>query len=149
METLTIKKAEFKKALVSLKRAIDQYNRAISLLSCTDSCAYIFEDQTELMRTTRDSMIQRFEYCVDSLWKCLKIRLETVEKITLVVKSPRETFREACTARILNEQEVGLALEMLDARNATSHRYKEEQAELLAVKISQYYTLLQTIAQKL
>jgi len=148
METIAIKKAAFKKALLSLNRAIEQYKRASSLSDCTDSCALVFQDQTELLRTTRDSMIQRFEYCVDSSWKCLKTRLETIEKITLPIKSPREIFRAACAARLLSEQEVQQALVMVDARNITSHRYKEEEAEILAGNIGQYYALLQTIAQK-
>ena len=93
-------------------------------------------------------MIQRFEYCIDIMWKYLKAHLEGVEKIPLDVKSPRSVFKALCSARILSEQETGLALDMLDARNATSHMYKEEQAELLATKIKSYYDLLIIIEHK-
>jgi nucleotidyltransferase substrate binding protein (TIGR01987 family) len=149
MEKLSIKKTVFKKALASLERAVEQYKRANTLSDCNDSCAFVFQDKVELVRTTRDSMIQRFEYCVDSSWKCLKIRLETIEKVTLPITSPREIFRAACNARMISEQETQQALEMIDARNIASHRYKEEEAELLAGKIDRYYLLLQTIAQKI
>ncbi len=149
METITIKKEAVHKALVSLHKAIDHYEKASALNTCSTMCQEVFHDKAELVRTTRDSMIQRFEYSIDILWKYVKTHLEQVEKVTLDVKSPRNAFKALCNARLLSEPETELALEMLDARNTTSHMYKEEQAELLAAKITSYYGLMMHIKQKI
>ena len=149
MEAITLKKEAVHKALISLHKAISHYEKACGLSSCSNFCQEIFYDKTELIRTTRDSMIQRFEYSIDITWKYLKAHLEDVEKVALDAKSPRSVFKALCSARILSEQETESALEMLDARNATSHMYKEEQAELLAAKINDYYKLLIIIEHKI
>lgn len=149
MEEVIPKKEALHKAIISLHKVIEQYNKTLTITQCSGICQTIFYDQHELIRTTRDSMIQRFEYCIDSLWKYLKVHIETVEKIHLEIKSPRNIFKALCAAKILNEQDTELALEMLDARNATSHMYKEEQAEKLAAKIHEYYKLIAAIERKI
>ena len=94
----------------------------------------------------RDSLIQRFEYCTDLLWKVLKDYLEKVEKIK--VASPRAVFRECHTIGLLTEQEADQFLTMLDARNMTSHVYREEFADLLYKQIPQFYAVMQALVSK-
>gem|GEM_PF-842349 len=149
MEKIIGKKDVLHRAIVSLHKAIEQYQKATALAHCSGFCQEIFYDKTELIRTTRDSMIQRFEYSIDTLWKYLKSYCEDIEKITIESKSPRGIFKQLCNARVLSEQETEVALEMLDARNATSHMYKEEQAEALAQKITSYYHVLAQIERKI
>ena len=148
MEEIKPKKESLAKVMATLQLGIDQYHKAQAITDCTDTCCTIFRDRDELIRTTRDSMIQRFEYCVDSLWKYLKIYLETVEKVTLDTKSPRGIYKALCATRKISEDETELALEMCDARYITSHIYKEEQAELLTTKIARFYALMETIINR-
>jgi len=99
--------------------------------------------------TLRDSKIWRFKRSVDTMWKYLKFYLEDIEKVTLDLKSPRTVFKTLCSTRILSESETEFLLEMLDARNATSHMYKEEQAEQLAAKIPEFYKLLVLVEKRI
>ncbi len=96
----------------------------------------------------RDSLIQRFEYCVDTLWKYLKDYLETVVGTDLEIKGPRPVIRATGNARLMSEEDVELAMLMIDSRNRTSHIYKEEIAQEIAHKIHEYYKLMRKIVDK-
>jgi len=148
MEKIKNKYQNVKKALNSLLKAIEQYQKTLQLTECTGICDEIFENQKELERTIRDSMIQRFEFCIDTTWKFFKAYLETVEKTQLETKSPRGIFKTLCHINFLTESQTETALKMLDARNLTSHLYKEDIAENLASEIPAYYTLLDKIIKK-
>lgn len=103
-----------------------------------------------LYLATRDSMIQRFEYCTDLFWKLLKAHLETVEMITLTINSPKGIIREAVLAHIISEKQGTECQTMITARNQTSYIYHEEVAEEIAnAIINSYYALMSTIIQKI
>ncbi len=91
----------------------------------------------------RDAMIQRFEFCFDLTWKLLKIYLEN--NYGIEVASPKKVFQECIKQNLVPEDKSDLLLEMVEARNNTSHNYDEEIAHEIAQKIPQYYELLKTI----
>jgi len=95
----------------------------------------------------RDSAIQRFEYTTEALWKCLQSYLNEYEGI--VSSSPKACMREAKKVKILNDNETGLALEMIDDRNLTAHTYHEEVAEMLFKRLPQYAVLMKKILEKI
>jgi nucleotidyltransferase substrate binding protein (TIGR01987 family) len=107
------------------------------------------DENEQLFKSMRDSLIQRFEYCIDLLWKIAKTYLELVEKITLSVNSPRGIIREVVKARLLSEDEGSACMEMVEARNKTSHTYHEIMAEEIAHEIPEFYELMQKIAQRM
>ena len=120
------------------KNAIESFNIAVEK----------FDDGTQNLseegyRTLRDSAIKRFEIAVDTLWKYLKIYLEVQKGV--VHNSPKPVFRECLRTNILTPQETAAALEMIDARNTTSHIYKEEIAEQISHKLQNYATLMEKI----
>ncbi|MCL5436935.1 MAG: nucleotidyltransferase substrate binding protein [Candidatus Dependentiae bacterium] len=96
----------------------------------------------------RDSLIQRFEYCTDLLWKILKSYLQ-VKYGSVPVPAPKPVFKEAYSLGILSDCETELFLEMIDARNTTSHIYKEEFAEALSRSIPNFYRAMATLLQRL
>ena len=53
------------------------------------------------------------------------------------------------TARLLSEDEVRNFLEMIDARNTTSHTYREEFANLLYKQIPAHYHLMQALVDRI
>jgi nucleotidyltransferase substrate binding protein (TIGR01987 family) len=104
------------------------------------------EPQEEaLLLATRDSMVQRFEYCTDLLWKLIKVYLEEFEKVTLESVSPRGVIRDAVKTRLISEQDGTLCLTMINKRNETSHIYHEEVAIDIARSLPDFYQLMERI----
>jgi len=143
----TKKDAAIIKALRALSNALNSYQQAKSVQSVPAEYQKIFSDVVELHIALRDSLIQRFEFCVDLLWKYAKKYLENTEQVTLEVKTPRSTIRALCTARLISESQAEQALEMIRHRNMTSHIYREEIAEIIAQQIPAHYDLMSHIVQ--
>ena len=73
----------------------------------------------------RDSVIQRFEFTVELSWKVLQRYLKA-SGISETL-SPKNTFREAAKLNLVTDVEAWLRF--IDARNLSSHTYKESLAE--------------------
>ncbi len=102
-----------------------------------------------LIKATRDSVIQRFEYSIDQLCKHLKNYMEKEGTANPELQSPRGIIRLAGKIKLLSEQETETALEMIDSRNRTSHLYREEVAQIVADAAQIYYQLIRTILTKI
>ncbi|MFH2085344.1 MAG: HI0074 family nucleotidyltransferase substrate-binding subunit [bacterium] len=94
---------------------------------------------------TRDSAIQRFEFCVDLTWKTLKTHLEETHGV--IVKSPKETLRSAYQQGLLEFDNSWI--EYVDLRNETVHTYNELLAEKTYQALPAFLKLLQTLLTKL
>ena len=70
---------------------------------------------TEYMQ---DSIIQRFEFTFELLWKTLKYYLEIQ---WFNEKTPRNVFKKSFEIDII--EDIDLFLDMIDIRNQTSHTY--------------------------
>ncbi len=82
----------------------------------------------------RDAAIQRFEYCFELAWKCLK-DICLIEGF--VVNSPREAIKKAFIINVVHDELTWL--NMLDDRNRTSHTYLEIMAEEIYTALPNYY----------
>jgi nucleotidyltransferase substrate binding protein (TIGR01987 family) len=103
--------------------------------------------QSDLLKlVAQESLIKRFEYSIDTLWKYLKVYLLTKHGVDQ--KSPKSVFRECLRVGIISEKEALLALEMADNRNETSHTYNEALAKEIISLIPKYYELMQNIIEK-
>lgn len=91
-------------------------------------------------KISRDAAIQRFEYTVEAVWKCLQLFLKEREGIECY--SPKACFREAGSVGLLDEDETIKALEMIDDRNLTSHTYQEQLAERIYNRLSGHVKIL-------
>ena len=98
--------------------------------------------------SARDSIIQRFEYCIDLFWKVIKVCLDS-EKIDIPIVSSRGIIREAVRARFLSEDEGTRLMRVVDARNKTSHTYHENMAQQIAHEIPEFYELMQLIGRRM
>ena len=114
------------------QKALESLDDAIILLKNTDEIS-----KSKEFLAFQDSVIQRFEYTLDEIWKYVKEYISN--KYGIKVKSPKETFREAFKQNIINEQETKLALEMVDDRNETSHKYDMAKAKDISKSIPTYY----------
>lgn len=69
----------------------------------------------------RDSVIQRFEFCVELAWKMSRKGMGTT------TTAPKDVVREMAQNKLISD--VKLWLEAIDMRNLSSHTYNEELAE--------------------
>ncbi len=151
METIIKRYEALDQAVLTFREAIiifDKMNRIMGeIIDQEDEQRYDFESE-DIIRGLRDSMIQRFEYSIDLLWKYLKEYLEIELKVTLVVQGPKNIIRTCGSTGILTEAEVELAIQMIDDRNMTSHIYREEIAQIIARRIPEYCAFMELILQK-
>ena len=101
-----------------------------------------FIEKEDLYLALRESMIQRFEFSVDLFWKYIKRYIVEEMKKTVEFNSSRSVIREACQTKIISEKDSEMIMLMIEARNMTSHIYKEEVADQISSKIPEYYNLM-------
>jgi nucleotidyltransferase substrate binding protein (TIGR01987 family) len=124
----------------SLKKAFDSLQEALKMLSEEKN------QQSAMRLIIQDSLIQRFEYTSDLLWKYLKHYLEIKHGINQI--SPKTVYKECFRVGLLSQSETELALKMVDSRNMTSHVYKEKIATEIANAIPTYSNFLSKIIKK-
>ena len=77
----------------------------------------------------RDALIQRFEFTFELGWKAMQAYLHA---LGTSVGAPRQAIRECVAVGLLDAPGAEAWLAMLDARNLTSHTYREEMAVEIA-----------------
>lgn len=90
---------EYEKALASLSEALNLPKTSI----------------------TRDASIQRFEFCIELAWKTSK------KILGLSASAPKIVIRDMAQNGLISDPEEWFVF--LEARNLSSHTYKEELAE--------------------
>ena len=115
-----------------------KYNIAVKALSTLEDIL-----QSEITIVIRDAAIQRFEYTVEAVWKCLQAYLNEYEGI--ICASPKMCFRESTRVGLLNKDETRLSLVMIDDRNLTSHTYHEEVANKIYESLNAYNSLMKKL----
>jgi nucleotidyltransferase substrate binding protein (TIGR01987 family) len=136
MEIINIRYDALKKALLTLDEAIEM----IESIDINQGKSYIL---------MRDGLIQRFEYCIDSFWKFLKLYLEEVQKISPESSSPRAILRDSLAFKVINQEQYDIFIDCLVDRNLTSHSYNEDIVEKIQEHIPRYYQTMKAIADKL
>jgi nucleotidyltransferase substrate binding protein (TIGR01987 family) len=132
MEELKQKYDAVSKALYSLKKALDRLHKE----QAQDILDY---------EITRDSVIQRFEYSIELLWKFLKQYIFKTHAIELETGSPRIILREALSCGILTQEQFDLFIEAMSNRNLTSHTYNEFLAQEIVERIPDYYIFMKSV----
>ncbi|MBI2026835.1 MAG: nucleotidyltransferase substrate binding protein, partial [Deltaproteobacteria bacterium] len=95
---------------------------------------------SKMSRLEEEGLIQRFEYTFELAWKCLQDLLQ--EKGYPNIRGPRPVIEQAFQDGIISDGPVWL--QMLKARNETTHLYDEATFESIisAVK-NQFLSVLQ------
>ena len=87
------------------------------------------------------ALVQAFEIAFELGWKTLKDYLEYTGTLT---DTPRDTIKTAFSQNIIKNGKCWI--EMMEARNKTSHTYREDFANQLAEDIlNNYFTELQNL----
>ncbi|MCF7800308.1 nucleotidyltransferase substrate binding protein [Candidatus Babeliales bacterium] len=146
MEKLNKKYDNTVKALRTLEEIITDYKinqKQINILAPTE-----FERQ-KFLKYMRDSLIQRFEYTFDCFWKYINFYLDQETGIKIDVPTPKRIFRELFRLNLISENQINLALQMVDHRNLTSHTYHEPLAKEISEKIPDYFEFIKDILNKI
>ena len=146
MEKIKAKYQKMIKALDTFDRSIESLNKIRKLQD--SSLLDLNLDKEELEVAQRDSVIKRFEYCTDNLWKYVQLYLESVLNLSLEKGGPSFVFRKCLQARLLSQDEIESAIEMVKSRNQTSHIYQEEIADVISKNAQEYYNLMSLILEK-
>jgi nucleotidyltransferase substrate binding protein (TIGR01987 family) len=135
-----------------MEKIKDRYDTALQTLATLKDVLDKFESgkvPEEYIIEVRDSIIQRFEYSIDTFWKFLKIYLQDHLKVTLEATVPRAIIREALTANLLSEQDSLILMKCITSRNETSHTYNESLAQEVIHNIPEYYEVMHKILQNI
>lgn len=103
-----------------------------------------FESFRKGMVTDRDKAgaIQAFEFTYELAWKTIK---RLLEKEGILVRSPREAFREAAALKVISDPEVWF--QFIDARNETVHTYLEDARDRVLDIFDEFSTRLGEIVK--
>ena len=76
------------------------------------------------------AIVQAYEMAFELAWKTMR---DYLEYYGTIVESPRSTIKEAFAQKLITDGQTWI--EMMEARNKTSHTYKEEFAKQIAENI--------------
>ncbi|MEZ0537662.1 nucleotidyltransferase substrate binding protein [Caldicellulosiruptoraceae bacterium PP1] len=122
-----------------LKERLNDYNKAVIRLK-----EALEENQANPL--IYDAVIQRFEFTYELAWKLMKAYLEYIGITN--VNSPRSAFKEAFSSGLILDGDIWI--EMINARNLTSHTYDEELAKEIYNLIKQkFYNSFSTFLDRM
>jgi len=93
-----------------------------------------YSDKEDLSELEQAGIIQFFEMTFELAWKVLK---DYLESDGYMVKSPRETIKQAFQNEIINDGHIWM--EALSARNLTTHTYDQKLIKKLIDDIVKVY----------
>ena len=121
------------------KQRFDNFKQANKNLHETADCI----NSENLNKIYTMAIIQAYEMCFELAWKTMK---DYLEYYGTSVENPRSTIKEAFAQQIISDGQSWI--EMMEARNKTSHTYKESFAKQIAENIlNNYMPLLDNLEQ--
>lgn len=107
-------------------------NYKLALANINETYDYI--KQNGLHKIYIMALIQAFEMVFELAWKTMK---DYLEYEGIKTDTPRETIKNAFLRNVISDGDCWI--EMLEARNKTSHTYKEEFAKSVAKEVIDRY----------
>ncbi len=126
-----------------LEKIISQFEKAYRRLveAIQKENDVLFKNEYPILR---DSIIQRFEFTFELSWKTLK---KYLKEDGITCYSPKECIKEALKSNIINNEDKWL--EILKARNLSSHTYNEEMADEICELIKKSYVIFDSLIKAL
>ena len=116
--------------MTRISERIENFLRAFSIYS--DAVAEYKKNCTNVLNHM--ALIQSFEVCFELAWKVLKDYLNTNG---INVYLPKEVIKEAFSAEVIKDGQIWI--DMLNARNSTSHEYNLDKIQAIISNISAVY----------
>lgn len=93
--------------------------------------------------SVKSGRAQKFEFCVELLWKTIKVFLHEIHGID--ENSPKTIIKGFYSLEYLNADEYESVMEILDDRNKLSHVYNKEQFEVIYLRLIKTLPIFQKI----
>ena len=123
--------------LVQLEEAVLNFERSLSLK---------LGDYSEIVADSiKSGQVQKFEFCIELLWKAQKIYLFEINGID--AKSPKMVVKEYFNLGLCSYKEYETIMEMLDDRNILNHIYKKEQFEEIYKRIINTLNIFKSVIE--
>jgi len=121
--------------LVQLQDALDNFEKSLSI------------DMKSLDETLVDSIksgrVQKFEFCVELVWKTLKVYLWEINGIDS--NSPKSVIKDFYGLDLLSVEDYEKLMEAIDDRNRISHIYSKDQFEDIYNRVIMVLPLLRRV----
>ena len=114
--------------LISLSNAIDDFEKALN----ANMDKY---DELE-QNWIKNAQVQKFEFCIELLWKTIKSYFETQSEFFL---TPKQNIKEMFLHNIINEELYLNLMTCIDDRNKLNHVYKLDLFEEIANTMPLHY----------
>lgn len=111
----------------------ENFQKALNNFHETTNCI----KQNGINKIYTMALIQAFEIVFELSWKTIK---DYLEYNGIKTDTPRETIKEAFSKNIIEDGQTWI--EMMEARNKTSHTYREDFAQTLVSEILNSYSPL-------
>ena len=122
-------KKNYEKLVKSLQRLKEQYKNYLSNK----------EERSELDKEgLKESVIRRFEFCNDNLWKHLNKYLQEKEKLVDIPNSPNGTFRTVYETNLIDEKMFERFMNYSSLRCMAAHDLDKMKTKASFNKISDF-----------
>ncbi len=116
--------------MTRISERIENFLRAFSIYS--DAVAEYKKNSTNVLNHM--ALIQSFEVCFELAWKVLK---DYLNSNGINVYLPKEVIKEAFSAEVITDGQIWI--DMLNARNSTSHEYNLDKVQTIISSIAGVY----------
>ncbi|GAB4222288.1 MAG: hypothetical protein Kow009_14010 [Spirochaetales bacterium] len=122
-----------------LTQAVKDFTGSLEIdLSCLDA---------RTADAVKNGHIQKFEFCIELLWKTIKAFLYEIHGFDLA--SPKSVIKKYFELGYLDYPTLEQLLEAVDLRNSFSHVYKKEMFEEVYPKVKEMAPLFGRVASNL
>lgn len=125
--------------LIQLQDALDNFEKSLAI------------DMNSLDETIVDSIksgrIQKFEFCVELVWKTLKVYLWEINGIDS--NSPKSVIKDFYSLDLLTVEDYEKLMEAVDDRNRISHIYSKDQFEDIYERAVKVLPLLRRVLKNM
>ena len=119
---------KYKEQKVTLQSAIDDFKKSLD----ANMDKY---DELE-QNWIKNAQVQKFEFCVELLWKTVKSYFETESEFFL---TPKQNIKELFLHNIIDEEHYLNLMTCIDDRNRLSHVYKLDMFDEIANALPTHY----------
>lgn len=105
--------------LVQLQNALDNFEKSLSI--------DLNSLEEPLVDSIKSGRVQKFEFCVELVWKTLKVYLWEINGIDS--NSPKSVIKDFYGLDLLSVEDYEKLMEAIDDRNRISHIYSKDQFE--------------------
>ena len=116
------KELRFEDSHINFSKAVERFTQVLSEKADID--------KSDFSEYYSDIAIKRFEFTYEMAWKTLK---RYIAYIGLDCKNPRSCFKEAFAQGLIENENIWL--EMIEARNTSSHIYDEYEIQEIVEKM--------------